>query len=196
LFEQGIYDLGNGIRGVRRGVGERGQTGMEVEQSLRLLSQIAVPPPVVVVSDNEDTNQILEALDRGARGFIPTSVPLAVAVEAIRLVKAGGTFVPASSLMATRHAVEQPGSKAEARGKGLFTEKQIAVVEALRQGKPNKIIAYELKLRESTVKVHIRNIMKKMKATNRTEVVYKINDLLFSGNASESAMNRPAAALL
>ena len=43
--------------------------------------------------------------------------------------------------------------------------------------KANKIIAYELKLRESTVKVHIRNIMKKLKATNRTEVACKVNDL-------------------
>jgi len=47
----------------------------------------------------------------------------------------------------------------------------------LTQGKPNKIIAYELNLRESTVKVHIRNIMKKVGAKNRTEVIFKISDL-------------------
>jgi DNA-binding NarL/FixJ family response regulator len=60
---------------------------------------------------------------------------------------------------------------------GMFTLRQAEVVKALRRGKANKIIAYELNLRESTVKVHIRNIMKKLKATNRTEVAYKINDL-------------------
>ena len=59
----------------------------------------------------------------------------------------------------------------------MFTARQIEVVNALRRGKANKIIAYELNLRESTVKVHIRNIMKKMKATNRTEVAYKLNEL-------------------
>jgi DNA-binding NarL/FixJ family response regulator len=59
----------------------------------------------------------------------------------------------------------------------VFTERQEEVVQALRRGKANKIIAHELNLRESTVKVHIRNIMKKLKATNRTEVVYKLNEM-------------------
>ncbi len=47
----------------------------------------------------------------------------------------------------------------------------------LKLGKANKIIAYELALRESTVKVHIRNIMKKLKVHNRTEVIFKLNEL-------------------
>jgi len=46
----------------------------------------------------------------------------------------------------------------------------MAVLDHLKLGKANKVIAYELAMSESTVKVHIRNIMKKMKATNRTEV--------------------------
>jgi DNA-binding NarL/FixJ family response regulator len=56
--------------------------------------------------------------------------------------------------------------------------RQAAVIEALRQGKPNKIIAYELEMRESTVKVHVRNIMKKLKARNRTEVAYIGNGIM------------------
>ncbi|WP_136625483.1 response regulator transcription factor, partial [Mesorhizobium norvegicum] len=62
---------------------------------------------------------------------------------------------------------------------GMFTIREAAVVEALKKGKANKIIAYELNLCESTVKVHIRNIMKKLKATNRTEVAYKLRQMLF-----------------
>ena len=60
----------------------------------------------------------------------------------------------------------------------MFTARQAAVIGALRQGKQNKIIAYELNMRESTVKVHVRNIMKKLNATNRTEVAYLTNQLL------------------
>ncbi|NTJ10523.1 helix-turn-helix domain-containing protein, partial [Rhizobium lusitanum] len=55
---------------------------------------------------------------------------------------------------------------------------EVVVAEALRRGKANKIIAYEMDLCESTVKVHIRNIMKKLNATNRTEVAYKIRELV------------------
>ena len=65
----------------------------------------------------------------------------------------------------------------------LFTSRQLAVIEALRKGKANKIIAYELNMRESTVKVHVRNIMKKLKARNRTEVAYLANSML-SGDSN------------
>jgi len=58
-----------------------------------------------------------------------------------------------------------------------LTPRERDVLLGLIDGKANKIIAYELNLRESTVKVHIRNIMKKLKATNRTEVAYKLNDM-------------------
>ena len=57
----------------------------------------------------------------------------------------------------------------------MFTNRQTAVVGALCQGKSNKVIAYELNMCESTVKVHVRNIMKKLKAKNRTEVAVLVS---------------------
>ena len=60
----------------------------------------------------------------------------------------------------------------------VFTTRQAAVLSALREGKSNKIIAYDLSMRESTVKVHVRNIMRKLNAHNRTEVAYKINGMV------------------
>jgi len=132
--------------------------------------------PVVVLADTDDLTQILKALEYGARGYIPSSVGIDVCVEAIGLALAGGIFVPASSVLAMRQTIASGGEAARPMA-GLFTSRQAEVAQALRRGKANKIIAYELNLRESTVKVHIRNIMKKLKATNRTEVAYKINDL-------------------
>lgn len=132
--------------------------------------------PVVVLAEMDDLSQILVALEYGIRGYIPASVGIDVCVEAINLAMAGGTFVPASSVMAMRRFIGS-GSEVARPMAGMFTQRQEEVVRALRQGKANKIIAYELNLRESTVKVHIRNIMKKLKATNRTEVAYKINKM-------------------
>jgi len=134
--------------------------------------------PVVILSDSDDLGQILKVLESGARGYIPSSVGVAVCVEAIGLAVAGGVFVPASSFVAMRHLVSNSGMAENRSLSGMFTLRQEEVVQALRQGKANKIIAFELNLRESTVKVHIRNIMKKLKATNRTEVAYKLNNLL------------------
>ena len=134
------------------------------------------PAPVIILADKEEISQVLKALDHGVRGYIPTSVNVNVCVEALRLAMAGGTFVPASSVLALRHATDPNSHRLQPLG-GMFTQRQAEVVNALRRGKANKIIAYELKLRESTVKVHIRNIMKKLKASNRTEVACIINEL-------------------
>lgn len=141
------------------------------------------PAPVVVLADKEDISQILKALEYGVRGYIPTSVSINVCVEALRLTMAGGTFVPASSVLAMRNSSQDGLQEPKPMG-GLFTLRQAEVVNALRRGKANKIIAYELNLRESTVKVHIRNIMKKLKASNRTEVACMINDLFPTESAS------------
>jgi DNA-binding NarL/FixJ family response regulator len=149
--------------------------------------------PVIVLAETDDLQQIIKALECGARGYIPSSVGINVCIEAIALSLAGGIFVPASSLLSMRQMLETGNPPATNALAGIFTARQAEVVEALRRGKANKIIAYELNLRESTVKVHIRNIMKKVKATNRTEVAYKINDLFPPGFAVENGSPAPYA---
>jgi DNA-binding NarL/FixJ family response regulator len=69
-------------------------------------------------------------------------------------------FVPANSVLSMRRLTDS-GSRDTLPLTGMFTLTQAEVAQALG-GKANKIIAYELNLRESTVKVHIRNIMKKL----------------------------------
>jgi DNA-binding NarL/FixJ family response regulator len=133
--------------------------------------------PVILVSDEEDPEEIREALQLGVRGFISTRVNLHLAVRVMQLVSAGGLYVPPSVLIAPQHRPTQSEPPANRQVQSLFTSRQAAVVEALRQGKPNKIIAYELDMRESTVKVHIRRIMKKLNARNRTEVAFMLTKM-------------------
>jgi len=133
--------------------------------------------PLIIVADNEDLAQIMKALENGVCGYIPTTVGISVAVGAIELALAGGVFVPASSILSMRELIA-PSSQGARPMPGVFTARQSEVGAALRCGKANKIIAYELNMCESTVKVHVRNIMKKLKATNRTEAAYKMEALL------------------
>jgi DNA-binding NarL/FixJ family response regulator len=133
---------------------------------LRKLLELA---PVIILSAVDNAVSLTAAFESGARGYIPTvSTPPELVVEIIRLVKAGGTFVPPSGLDLQRMTRKGPPTRT-ARGQ-QFTPRQIAVLNLLTHGKTNKIIAYELAMSESTVKVHITNIMKKMNASNRTEV--------------------------
>ncbi|MCA1490359.1 response regulator transcription factor [Sinorhizobium alkalisoli] len=135
------------------------------------------PTPVVVLADTDELAQILKALECGVKGYIPTTIGFDVCVEAVKLARAGGIFVPASSVLATHKVMDSGGTLARRPMAGMFTQRQEEVIRELRCGKANKIIAYKLNLRESTVKVHIRNIMKKLKATNRTEVAYKLSEM-------------------
>jgi DNA-binding NarL/FixJ family response regulator len=153
----------------------------DIEHDISVLSKFFPSVLIVLLSDGEDVGNILTALDKGARGYIPTSMSLEVVVEAMQLVRAGGIFVPASSLLASRNAIAETAASKATSG-SLFTTRQAAVVEALRQGKSNKIIAYELNMRESTVKVHVRNIMKKLNARNRTEVAFRVNGMPQQGD--------------
>jgi DNA-binding NarL/FixJ family response regulator len=150
------------------------------QKKLAVLVQAQRGIPVVVMADpSDDVEYITWMLDQGARGFIATDLPLDVAFQAMRLVSAGGTFVPASCLQGARNHLRMAAPKVDPISQ-MFTARQAAVVDALRRGKANKTIAYELNMHESTVKVHVRNIMKKLKARNRTEVAYMTNDLLRS----------------
>lgn len=152
------------------------QTMPELERLSLLLGQL----PVVILSDGEDLEQILRAVRQGVRGYIPTSLTLPVMIEALRLVRAGGTFVPAQSVVTGIRSGNADGS--ESRGdKALLTARQAEVVAAIGRGKANKEIARELNMSESTVKVHVRRIMKKLSATNRTKVALMANGLLNSG---------------
>jgi DNA-binding NarL/FixJ family response regulator len=147
----------------------------ELSHQIHILLRAKKRLPTVVLSDVEDLGQIVNVLNNEVEGFIPTNMSLNIAAEAMRLVRAGGVFVPAECQKLCRNTgetKETPNPLQE-----IFTARQIDIVEALRMGKANKTIAYELNLQESTVKVHIRNIMKKLRARNRTEVAFMVSNL-------------------
>ncbi len=152
----------------------------EVPASLDILVGSAQhkAPPVILLSDAEDPTSIFRALDMGIKGYIPSSLGIEVAIEATRLVMAGGVFVPAASLI--RAASEPATVRPEILGKlqTPISPRQLSIIAAVSRGKSNAAIADELNLRESTVKVHIRNIMKKLKVKSRTAIAHKSRDIL------------------
>jgi DNA-binding NarL/FixJ family response regulator len=104
-------------------------------------------------------------------------------IEVIRLVRAGGTFAPVN-IPLMRQASEQARDHLDPPS-NQFTPRQLLVLEHLQRGSANKIIAHELALSEGTVKVHVRNIMKKLRATNRTQAVSRSYKLMSGGEVAE-----------
>jgi DNA-binding NarL/FixJ family response regulator len=142
--------------------------------ALKALSELVPSVPIVVLASANDVDLALTAIRHGAKGYISCTMGFEIAVEAVRLVLAGGTYFPMDCLLAAGapRLPEPPNPLI------VFTGRELAVVQAIQQGKPNKIIAHELNLAESTMKVHVRNIMKKLKAKNRTEAAIKARTAL------------------
>ena len=149
----------------------------EAESDLDALSALSRADAKFILAVANDAGDILKALDRGVQGYVCAATPLAVIVETIRLVQAGGVYYPAAALIAASRSGD-----AEKRlcPLDMFTARQTAVIEAIKRGKANKIIAYELNMCESTVKVHVRNIMKKLKVRNRTEIAVRASEMRLS----------------
>jgi DNA-binding NarL/FixJ family response regulator len=157
-----------------------GVTDARVQYALERVRLQLPDAPVIVFSDRDDVEDVNEALTCGLRGYIPTSVDAEVAFAALRLIHAGGTFIPAHVLRSTSG---MPDADAEGARRGFLDEleltpREFCVLDLLREGRPNKLIAAELKMEESTVKVHVRNILKKLRAANRTQAASVANRLL------------------
>ena len=157
-----------------------GLTTPWVQRALELLRVRLPEASTVVLADRNDVAEVNRALAHGVRGYIPTSVEWEVAVAALRLVSAGGTFVPAHALRSTAAKPDgQPEGERQRRSDGRdLTPREFSVIDLLREGKPNKLIAARLEMQESTVKVHVRSILKKLNATNRTHAAFVANRLL------------------
>ncbi len=153
-----------------------GTTGMTEVSTIRRMFPAAL---VVILSDAEDAEQphvISNAVKHGARGFIPTQtmgVPMIIA--AIRLVCAGGTYAPLELLLSPRPPAARQG--AVTKFQSPLTSRELMVLGHVHQGKANKMIAYELGMKESTVKVHVRHIMRKTGASNRVQAAYAARNL-------------------
>jgi DNA-binding NarL/FixJ family response regulator len=157
-----------------------GLTNTWVQSALELLRVRLPEASTVVLADRNDVDEVNRALTHGVRGYIPTSAECGVAVAALRLISAGGTFVPADALGSTAaNGDDQPEGERQRRSAGRdLTPRELSVIDLLREGKPNKLIAAQLDMQESTVKVHVRNILKKLNATNRTHAAVVANRLL------------------
>jgi DNA-binding NarL/FixJ family response regulator len=144
--------------------------------ALKVLSELAPRIPVVVLAYNNDTELARTVICQGAKGYIPVTMGFDIAIEAVRFVLAGGTYVPIDYLLMRNWQGERASETPPTSG--AVTARELAVVRAIQKGKSNKVIAYDLNMCESTVKVHVRRIMKKLNAKNRTDVAIKSQTVL------------------
>jgi DNA-binding NarL/FixJ family response regulator len=152
--------------------------------ALRELRDCYPEVPVVAISSAQDRDSILEALALGARGFLLKSGERRIMLMALKLVLAGGTYIPPEVLARERSALVEPLSARDAAptptfnaaGLGL-TGRQFDVLAAMMQGKRNKAICRDLNLAQPTVKNHVTAILRQLGVSNRVEAVLAVGAL-------------------
>ncbi len=140
-------------------------TGME---GLIRLVQAAEGVPLVVVSSLAEPRVIAAALAAGARGFIPKHAGRESFAAAFAALEAGGIFTPEGYGPGTGEA---PGEGETIARLKTLTRQQALILQLICAGKPNKVIAWELSVAETTVKAHVTAIMRKLGVTSRTQAV-------------------------
>jgi DNA-binding NarL/FixJ family response regulator len=116
---------------------------------------------IIMLTTFEGDVEIQRALQAGARGYLLKSMPPKELVDVIRQVHAGKKRVPAE---VAAHLAEHMSDEA-------LTEREIDVLRHLAGGNRNKDIAERLFISEETVKVHVKHIMEKLGASDRTQAV-------------------------
>lgn len=143
-------------------------TGLEALHGIRAACETTV---IVALSAAEDAGLIRCVIEQGAAGFIPKDSSHAVMMAALRLVLAGGVYLPPYLLNAKPVPASAPAGEPHPSAGGL-SGRQLEVLRRAVQGKPNKVIARELTISEATVKAHMSAAFRILGVNNRTEAVF------------------------
>ena len=167
---------------------------------IRILRALATGVPFTIISDREDAQDIAAAISIEAQGFINSGMDPWLAHRALSFILNGGSYFPPSAMRQFRTAQNPavdsidsletqfkrqrhsdidvwPALKShDAESHDVefrpvkLTPRQREVLERIRWGQSNKMIARGLGMTEGTVKVHIRQMMRKSRASNRTQL--------------------------
>lgn len=137
------------------------------------LAAAAPGVPILVVTGNEDDATLLALFDLGVAGFAPKTSRAALIDAAIRVVLAGGRYLPPRLL---ELAAQRGGLPAAPASPSRLTGRQLDVLRAIAAGLSNKEIARDLDLSPATIKAHTAAAMAALGAGNRAEAVFKARE--------------------
>jgi DNA-binding NarL/FixJ family response regulator len=134
---------------------------MDGTDAIRVIRREFPRARIVVLTTYDGDVEARRALEAGASGYLLKSSPRTDLLDAIRVVHAGRRYIPPAI------AVEI----AEHRGEHELTDREREVLQRVAVGRSNKIAADELGISEETVKTHMKRILAKLAASDRTHAV-------------------------
>jgi DNA-binding NarL/FixJ family response regulator len=135
-----------------------------------LVSGMADPPRILIITTFENDEYVYEALRAGAHGFVLKRAPREQLLEAIRIVQRGDTLLFPTAIR--RLAARSGGHRSTERRRTLqLTERELQVLRLIASGLSNAEIAAELVVHVETVKTHVGNVLSKLRVRDRTQAV-------------------------
>lgn len=139
--------------------------GMQGPSSVATVRKCCPGTPVAVISGSASPEQIRDALDHGASGYLPKTLEPQLFPAALAVLLSGGTYVPAECLI----AAPQPPTVDEV-AQSEFSERDLGVLNGIAHGLSNKEIARKYGLAEVTIKMQVSALMRRLDARNRAEL--------------------------
>ena len=178
MLEAGSLDELDGVIGKSKDVDlvllDLSMPGVQGLSGLLYLRSEYPAVPVVVVSASEDPVTIRRALEFGASGYVPKSLPVDKIREAIRQVLDGGVWSPPDIPL---NGTSDPETRDLATRLASLTPQQMRVLMMLGEGLLNKQIAFKLNVSEATIKAHVSAILQKLGVDSRTQAVIAIGKI-------------------
>lgn len=138
--------------------------------------------PLVVYSGDDSLDTITAAFERGIRGYITKGSTLGVLTDALKLVMAGGCYLPQNAVNILGRKpqpplVDSPLSKKNELALDTLTLRQRQVFQLLLLGIPNKLIAARLDMAEGTVKTHLNTVYRVIGVSNRAQAILRAYEM-------------------
>ena len=142
--------------------------GMNGLETLRTMRDLEIDARIILITVSDAPEDLIAAIRAGSDGYILKDNDPDDILKLIDSAMHGRNAISPelTSLLATALREE---SVVEQRSQASLTERETAILKCLAAGMSNKLIARELDIMESTVKVHIRNLLKKLKFRSRVE---------------------------
>ena len=137
---------------------------------IKTVQQILPGSAIIILSEAEETDVVLDALRAGALGYLQANTPFQQIKEAIMHVLSGGAFI---SPVATRKITDYFRLEKQPELCGL-TSREKEIMNYLIEGLSYKMMACNLNLSLDTVRFHLRNIYKKLQVKSKAEVIFKV----------------------
>lgn len=152
-----------------------GEKGTDLSKQLL---QIYPDLKIAMLTGSESIDDMKACIQAGAIGYVTKSLDPDTLLKAIDLLSSSGSYFPSNLLPYLMKVELKPKIEPELINSNfhlaIFTERQREVLEFLKKGNSNKLIAYELGITEGTVKLHVSSILEKLNVKNRSEAIIKL----------------------